>query len=229
MTDTAPGSDSGTAPPAPPWVLRRSEDRMAHANAVVMRSSTFSVRLQLTFAVGYVGQQRERGAPGCPGTPRQMERATGIEPATSSLGISSRSPNFMSLAIRTHHLRPSFGPPDLTPCHSFSRHLGIILGSGRWAPRQPESLPWNVTAKPGCRSRPGSSVCIPIRPIGVQPLLCQGPAVSTAAWGSPLNAVVSEPRAHLQGGCSLLRPPLEQARCEPASAGGALHWRRALL
>ena len=165
MTDTAPGSDSGTAPPAPSWVLRRSEDRMAHANAVVMRSSTFSVRLQLTFAVGYVGQQRERGAPGCPGTPRQMERATGIEPATSSLGISSRSPNFMSLAIRTHHLRPSFGPPDLTPCHSFSRHLGIILGSGRRARvnqspspgTSPLNLDVEVAQVPVCASPSGPS------------------------------------------------------------------------
>jgi hypothetical protein len=169
-----------------------------------------TARFALTLRWTTLGNKENGGLQAVLEPPVRMERATGIEPATSSLGISSRSPNFMSLAIRTHHLRPSFGPPDLTHCHSFSRHLGIILGSGRWAPRQPESLPWNVTAKPGCRSRPGSSVCIPIRPIGVQPLLCQGPAVSTAAWGSPLSAVVSEPRAHLQGGCSLLRPPLSR-------------------
>jgi hypothetical protein len=58
-----------------------------------------------------------------------LERATGIEPATSSLGISSRWSHKMSFRIRIHHLRPGPRSPDLTPCHSFSRHLGSCHGS----------------------------------------------------------------------------------------------------
>ena len=54
-----------------------------------------------------------------------LERATGIEPATSSLGISLR------WCHELLGLRP--GPPNLTPCHSFSRNLGSIPGSRRRA------------------------------------------------------------------------------------------------
>jgi hypothetical protein len=64
-----------------------------------------------------------------------MERATGIEPATSSLGISFRRSHRMSLPIRIHHFRPHGRSPLLTICHSFSRYLGSILGSRCRTPR----------------------------------------------------------------------------------------------
>ena len=64
-----------------------------------------------------------------------VERATGIEPATSSLGISFPSAHVMSLSIRIHHFRPSVPPWDLTVCRSFSRLLGSILGSRNFTPR----------------------------------------------------------------------------------------------
>lgn len=43
--------------------------------------------------------------------------------------------HFMSLPIRIHHLQYRPHLPFLTICHSFSRHLGSILGSRRRTPR----------------------------------------------------------------------------------------------
>jgi hypothetical protein len=79
-----------------------------------------------------------KGATGCPVTPVELERATGIEPATSSLGNSLKPPQLISLAIRIHHFGPRGRPSDLTPCHSFSLNLGSSLGSRRRAPRHRE-------------------------------------------------------------------------------------------
>src|SRR5262249_4376885 len=73
-------------------------------------------------------ETRTGGSSRVPEPPVRRERATGIEPATSSFGISLRPSHKTSLLIRTHPLR--LRPPTpgshvlsflLTP---FGQHLG---------------------------------------------------------------------------------------------------------